>query len=62
MGVLSYSAYLSHATIIAWVKAWIGGPKLFQGMLSLALVLLISHIVHVLIEKPFARLRKQSAA
>lgn len=61
LGVLSYSAYLSHATIIAWVKAWVGGPQLFQGVLSLLLVLVVSHLVHVLIEKPFARMRKKSS-
>jgi peptidoglycan/LPS O-acetylase OafA/YrhL len=60
VGVLSYSIYLCHATIIAWVRAWIGGPKLFQSALVLILVLLISHTVHVLIEKPFARLRRRS--
>jgi peptidoglycan/LPS O-acetylase OafA/YrhL len=61
VGVLSYSIYLCHATIIAWVRAWIGGPQLLQTALVLASVLLISHAVHVLIEKPFARLRKRSA-
>jgi peptidoglycan/LPS O-acetylase OafA/YrhL len=60
-GVLSYSAYLSHATIIAWVKAWVGGPALMQGILSFVLVLLIYYAVHVLIEQPFARRRKRNS-
>lgn len=62
VGVLSYSIYLCHATLIAWVRAWIGGPKLFQSVLVAVLALLIAHLVHVLIEKPFAKLRKRSTA
>jgi peptidoglycan/LPS O-acetylase OafA/YrhL len=61
-GVLSYSFYLCHATLIHWIRAWIGGPKLFQSALVLALALLLSHLVHVLVEKPFAKLRKREAS
>jgi peptidoglycan/LPS O-acetylase OafA/YrhL len=62
VGVLSYSLYLCHATLIAWVRAWIGGPKWLQGLIVAVLALLAAHVVHVLVEKPFARLRKRSVA
>lgn len=60
-GVLSYSFYLCHASIIAWVRAWIGGPKFLQSVIVFFCALLLCHTVHVLIEKPFARLRKREA-
>jgi peptidoglycan/LPS O-acetylase OafA/YrhL len=62
IGVLSYSIYLCHHMLITWIRAWIGGPKLFQGALAAVLALLIAHLVHVMIEKPFARLRKAGEA
>jgi peptidoglycan/LPS O-acetylase OafA/YrhL len=61
VGVLSYSIYLFHHTLIWWVRAWIGGPKAFQSALALVLVLLVAHIVHVAVERPFARLRRRSS-
>jgi len=60
IGVLSYSIYLCHLTMISWLKAWYDVPKPVHSVLALALVLLVSHLVHVFVEKPFARLRKRS--
>jgi peptidoglycan/LPS O-acetylase OafA/YrhL len=54
LGVLSYSFYLCHATVIVWTKAWIGGSRVLQGVISFVVALLLSQLVHVIIEKPMA--------
>jgi peptidoglycan/LPS O-acetylase OafA/YrhL len=59
VGVLSYSAYLSHRMIIEWVERGIGGPEWATALISLVATGLVSHFVYILIEKPFARLRKR---
>lgn len=59
-GVLSYSFYLVHHTVIETVKLY--GymlPKLAQGVIALAVALSLSYIIHISVETPCARLRRK---
>jgi peptidoglycan/LPS O-acetylase OafA/YrhL len=59
IGVLSYSMYLVHPTVIYGVQEWTGWHPLLQAVLALALTLSIASAIHYLVEKPAARLRRR---
>ncbi|WP_435018127.1 acyltransferase family protein [Tundrisphaera sp. TA3] len=58
LGVLSYSLYLLHFSILILVGAFTPLPKVATAVVSLALSLVLSYAIFVLIEQPFARMRK----
>lgn len=59
IGVLSYSIYLVHSTIIYAVHERLSAPHLVKGGVSLALTLLAALIIYAVIEKPTSALRKR---
>jgi peptidoglycan/LPS O-acetylase OafA/YrhL len=59
VGVLSYSIYLMHQSIIVGIQRWIDIPWVLQGIIALAIVVLAATAIHYLVEKPCARLRRR---
>jgi peptidoglycan/LPS O-acetylase OafA/YrhL len=59
IGVLSYSMYLLHPTVIYGVQEWTGWHPALQGGLALVLTLLIASGIHYLVEKPISRFRRR---
>src|SRR5579884_907926 len=59
IGVLSYSLYLVHPTVLFGVAEWTTWHPLVGGAVALALCVLISTAIYYLVEKPCARLRKR---
>lgn len=58
VGLLSYSLYLVHPTVIFAVHQWTTWPVWAQALLSLTTSLLLAALVHHAVEKPVAGLRK----
>jgi peptidoglycan/LPS O-acetylase OafA/YrhL len=60
IGLLSYSLYLLHFTVIFAIKRWLPneGPVL-QGVLSFATSIVLAWLMYVSVERPFARLRRR---
>ncbi len=56
IGVLSYSLYLLHVTVLLQVQRLIH-PKVVVGIVSLALAIALSVLAHIYIEKPADSLR-----
>ncbi len=62
VGLLSYSLYLIHQVVIFTVHPLVPGlHPLWRGALELTVALLLAEVVHRLIEKPCARLRRRLA-
>jgi peptidoglycan/LPS O-acetylase OafA/YrhL len=59
LGVLSYSLYLVHPTILFGLAQWTSWHPVARGALALGLSVLVSTAIYYLIEKPCARLRKR---
>jgi peptidoglycan/LPS O-acetylase OafA/YrhL len=59
LGVLSYSFYLVHPTVLFGVHQWTPWPAPVQGLLSLAVSLALAAAIYHLVEKPAARLRRR---
>ena len=60
VGLLSYSLYLLHfGVIVAVQRNFAGTPPWLQGVLALTISIALSWIIHVLIERPCATLRKK---
>jgi peptidoglycan/LPS O-acetylase OafA/YrhL len=59
IGLLSYSLYLLHFTVIVAVKRWLPnlGPVV-QAMWSFAFSMVLAWVMYVSVERPFARLRR----
>lgn len=59
-GVLSYSMYLVHLTVIkAVVQYWPQAPALLQGIAALGWTLVLAYLIYRFVEVPFGRLRKK---
>ncbi len=61
-GVLSYAFYLVHSLVIALVKTHLPLSKLWQGVAAFVVSIVLAWVMHVVIEKPCARLKKRFAA
>lgn len=61
-GVLSYAFYLVHSLVIALVKTHLPLSKLWQGVAAFVVSILLAWAMHLVIEKPCARLKKRFAA
>lgn len=60
IGILSYSFYLVHHTVIETVIFYCSGlPKFVQGVIAMSLSLLLAYIIYLAIEVPCARLRRK---
>jgi peptidoglycan/LPS O-acetylase OafA/YrhL/glycosyltransferase involved in cell wall biosynthesis len=59
VGVLSYSMYLLHPTILFGIEQWTPWPALVKGLFGLALTLVLAFSIYRLVEVPCARLRKR---
>ena len=57
LGVLSYSFYLVHPSVLWAVTSWTRLPGLAQALIGLVLTLAVSLALYWLVEKPAARLR-----
>jgi len=59
VGLLSYSLYLLHTTVLYGIERWTHWPKALVGLASLVLCLALSTLILYGVEKPAARLRKR---
>jgi peptidoglycan/LPS O-acetylase OafA/YrhL len=59
IGVISYSIYLLHPTVLFAIHEWTPWNGLVQGALSLGLTLLFAALIYQYIERPCGRLRKR---
>ncbi|MCL4544034.1 MAG: acyltransferase [Chloroflexi bacterium] len=59
MGILSYSFYLLHPTVIYGVQQWLPVGALLQGLISFTVTLLLCVIIYRFVEQPCARLRRR---
>ncbi len=59
VGLLSYSLYLLHNTVLFGVEHWTHWPPVAVGVAALALCLSLSTLILYAVEKPAARLRKR---
>ena len=58
VGVLSYSIYLLHPTVL-WTVNPLPVPGIVQALVALAATLAIAYGIYVVVEKPAARLRRR---
>ena len=58
-GVLSYSLYLIHYTVLYVVWKWVPMHPVFQGIIAFVVSLGLSMAMYRWVEKPFAKLRKR---
>jgi len=56
MGVVSYSAYLWHLPVMCFIQAKVDAHPSVKVLLIIIIVLVVSTISHVLVEKPFMKL------
>jgi len=59
LGVLSYAMYLTHTTVIWGVDDRVKLPDAVRAVLSLVIVIAVSTLIHRLVERPFAKLRRR---
>lgn len=59
LGVLSYSMYLTHHTIILTLKKTVALSLIWQGVIAFVLSVILAILMHYVIEMPFSRLRKK---
>lgn len=59
VGLLSYSLYLLHTTILYGMDHWTHWPKAAASLASLAVCLALSTLIFYGVEKPAARLRRR---
>jgi peptidoglycan/LPS O-acetylase OafA/YrhL/glycosyltransferase involved in cell wall biosynthesis len=59
VGVLSYSMYLLHPTVLFGIEQWTPWPPLVKGLFGLVLTVLLAFSIYRLVELPCARLRKR---
>jgi peptidoglycan/LPS O-acetylase OafA/YrhL len=59
VGVLSYSLYLLHTTVLFGIDRYVHAPALVQGVLGGLVSMALAAAIHYAVEKPAARLRKR---
>ncbi len=60
LGVLSYSLYLLHFTVIIGVQGMLSAaPRLVQGLVAFALSTALAWLMYIAVERPCGRLRKR---
>ncbi|MDO9238274.1 MAG: acyltransferase [Aquabacterium sp.] len=61
LGQLSYPIYMTHAMVLAFVSKSLNLPHGFGFIVTVAITLLLSHIIYKFIEKPLDRIRQVNA-
>jgi peptidoglycan/LPS O-acetylase OafA/YrhL len=61
LGLLSYSMYLTHTSVIYGFESWTHWPEPVRAVASLITVILLGTLFYYAIEKPLGRLRKRHA-
>jgi peptidoglycan/LPS O-acetylase OafA/YrhL len=61
LGLLSYSMYLTHTTVIWALEYRTRWPEPVRAAVALAIVIALGSAIHYGVEKPVARLRKRLA-
>jgi peptidoglycan/LPS O-acetylase OafA/YrhL len=59
VGLLSYSLYLLHPTVLFGIHQWTAWPGVGQGIVSLAICLALAALIYRFVELPAARLRRR---
>jgi peptidoglycan/LPS O-acetylase OafA/YrhL len=59
LGVLSYSLYLMHTTVLYGLHQWTPWSRGAKGPLALGMSILLAWLIYRFVEKPCARLRKR---
>ncbi len=59
IGILSYSIYLMHPTVLYAVRHWIPASGVIQTLFALGLTLGLAYAIHRFVEKPANRLRRR---
>jgi peptidoglycan/LPS O-acetylase OafA/YrhL len=57
IGVLSYTLYLVHFPILLFMQRWFHS-RLLVGVTALAASTALAYVIHILVERPLARLRR----
>ena len=59
VGLLSYSLYLLHTTVLSGLHRWLHGSEAAIGALALVISLAVAALIYRGVEKPCARLRRR---
>jgi peptidoglycan/LPS O-acetylase OafA/YrhL len=59
VGVISYSLYLLHPSVLYGVDQWLPAGAVVRGAVSLAITLSLASAIYLAIERPCARLRRR---
>lgn len=62
LGLISYSMYLTHTTTIWAIEHSTRWPEPLRAVVALTIVIALGTVIYLLVEKPFARLRKRFQA
>jgi peptidoglycan/LPS O-acetylase OafA/YrhL len=57
LGVLSYSLYLLHNTVLVALAQWLAAPGVVRAVIAAMVCVAIAFVIHHAVEKPCARLR-----
>jgi peptidoglycan/LPS O-acetylase OafA/YrhL len=59
MGILSYSLYLLHFSVLLEVHKRMPSSKLLSGVISLLIAIGLAYLVHIFVEAPTENWRKR---
>jgi peptidoglycan/LPS O-acetylase OafA/YrhL len=59
LGVISYSLYLVHESVLIGVRQWVHAPRLVQALLGVMLAILLAVSIHYAVEEPCRQLRRR---
>jgi peptidoglycan/LPS O-acetylase OafA/YrhL len=59
LGVISYSLYLVHESVLIGVRQWVHAPRLIQASLGVMLAILLAISIHYAVEEPCTKLRRR---
>lgn len=59
LGLLSYSMYLTHTSVIYGFESWTRWPEPLQAVAALASVVLLGTLIYYTVERPIGRLRRK---
>lgn len=57
LGMLSYSLYLMHVSMLMWLEHWAPWPIWLRGIVGLVALLGIATLIYRYVERPCARIR-----
>jgi peptidoglycan/LPS O-acetylase OafA/YrhL len=62
LGLLSYSMYLTHTSVIWGLEHWLAWPEPLRAALALLIIIALAFVIHHGVERPVGRLRKRLIA